>query len=369
MTGKSTLENTMPVIRSTWSRLVKRSTASRATSGFCWSSTTLTSAGRPPSLPPFSLTASRKASRMSTPSAPPGPDRVLRNPTLTLSAAWTGRANAVESSSADISFFMMASPRSHPRLKHVVVRSLRVHHVDALELDAMARLGLLQVMNIRAGEMAGRVVAELHHVEARAHDQIAASRILFLDGDVADDVIGAPRRLLRPGARVAEPLGSHGHQVAIFPEDRRHAVAGGLLGCRRHPVGAVLGEQIDEFLPALAVEALGLPVEELLDVAQRIAPVRLPEFRPLRRGFRLLLLLRHQCTPFMYWVQALNWLRIGCSDVPMTEVVTSLVSWSCPALRWKLTQSPPSDSRPLWHFQKFHRSSALTRVAGELTRL
>ena len=30
MTGSSTLENTMPVMKSTWSRLMKRSTASRA---------------------------------------------------------------------------------------------------------------------------------------------------------------------------------------------------------------------------------------------------------------------------------------------------------------------------------------------------
>src|SRR5215468_538662 len=78
---------------------------------------------------------------------------------------------------------------SHPRLKHVFVRALRIHHVDALELDAMARLGLLQVMNIRAGEMAGRVVAELHHVEARAHHEVAGPRIFPFDGHVADDVI------------------------------------------------------------------------------------------------------------------------------------------------------------------------------------
>src|SRR5262249_16469672 len=162
-------------------------------------------------------------------------------------------------------------------------------------------------------------------------------------------------RLLRPGARMAKPLGPYGHEVAVFPEDRRNAVAGGLLGRRRHPVGAVLGEEVDEVLPALAVEAFGLTVEKLLDVAQRACPER-----RRRILLRLFLLLRHQCVPSMYWAQALNWLRIGCSDVPMTEVVTSLVSWSWPALRWKLTQSPPSDSRPLWHFQKFHRSSALT---------
>src|SRR5262245_17216422 len=245
----------MPVIRSTLSRLVKRSTASRATSGFCWSSTTVTSAGRPPSLPPFSFTASRKASRMSTPSAPPGPDNVLRNPTLTLSAASAGKAASADSSSADISPLMTDSPLicrpeclSHPRLQHVFVWPLCVHHVDALELDAMASLRLFQVMNVRPREMSGRVVAELHHMEARADDKIAASGILLFNGHIADDMIGAPRRLLRPGARVGEPFQSHGHQIAVFPEDRWHTVAGGLLRRRRHPVSAIVCEQVDEFL-------------------------------------------------------------------------------------------------------------------------
>src|SRR5882672_8325900 len=98
------------------------------------------------------------------------------------------------------------SQQSNPSLQHVFVRPLRVHHVDALELDAMAVLRLLEVMDVRAGEMAGRVVAEFHHMEARVDDEIAASRVLLLDGYVADDMISAPRRLLRPGARVGEPL-------------------------------------------------------------------------------------------------------------------------------------------------------------------
>ena len=81
------LENTTPVMKSTLSRLTFFSNSCLATSGLNWSSLTSTSAGRPPSLPPLSLTASRKPSRMSTPSADDGPDSVLTKPTLTLSAA------------------------------------------------------------------------------------------------------------------------------------------------------------------------------------------------------------------------------------------------------------------------------------------
>jgi hypothetical protein len=51
------LENTTPVMKSTLSRLMALEQL-LATSGLNWSSPTSTSAGRPPSLPPFSLTAS-----------------------------------------------------------------------------------------------------------------------------------------------------------------------------------------------------------------------------------------------------------------------------------------------------------------------
>src|SRR5579871_4885128 len=77
----------MPVRMWTFSSRTKRSAIWRARSGFSWSSSTSTSAGSPPSLPPFILTASWKPSRMSTPMAAFGPDSVLKNPILMRSAA------------------------------------------------------------------------------------------------------------------------------------------------------------------------------------------------------------------------------------------------------------------------------------------
>jgi len=73
----------------------------------------------------------------------------------------------------------------------------------------------------------------------------------------------------------------------------------------------------------------------------------------------------------MYFAQAFIWPRIGASEVPQLGAVstTPFFSMSRPKCRPKLTQSPPSDERPWWTFQKFSRSSALISVAGELTRL
>ena len=94
----------MPVIRSTLSRLVNRSIASRATSGLLL---VVDDAdfGSPPSLPP-SFTASREASHVDAerPRDPTGAE----NPTLTLSAAPVNRAPGTtataDSNSADIVF-------------------------------------------------------------------------------------------------------------------------------------------------------------------------------------------------------------------------------------------------------------------------
>ena len=73
----------------------------------------------------------------------------------------------------------------------------------------------------------------------------------------------------------------------------------------------------------------------------------------------------------MYFAQAFIWLRIGASEVPWLGALETSpgFSMSWPWWRAKLTQSPPSEDRPWWHFQKFSRSSALISVAGELTRL
>src|SRR5258706_12486619 len=68
------LESTYPVRKSALSSLMFCSASCLPTSGLNWSSPTIASAGRPPSLPPFSFTASRKASRMSMPSAALGID-------------------------------------------------------------------------------------------------------------------------------------------------------------------------------------------------------------------------------------------------------------------------------------------------------
>jgi hypothetical protein len=60
----------------------------------------------------------------------------------------------------------------------------------------------------------------------------------------------------------------------------------------RHPVDAVGREAVDEGLPVLAVEQLGLAVQQLLDLGAQAC---------------------------MYSRQARNWLRITASDVPLCE--------------------------------------------------
>src|SRR6266850_5625822 len=114
-------ENTKPVRKSTLSSRTYFSAIWRPTSGLNWSSPTSTSAGNPPSLPPFIFTASWKPSRMSTPSAALGPESVLMKPTLTLSAACAPEARASDSVSAQILLLMILLPSRRPILKRVEV--------------------------------------------------------------------------------------------------------------------------------------------------------------------------------------------------------------------------------------------------------
>src|SRR5437016_13627761 len=114
-------ENTKPVRKSTLSSLTYFSAIWRPTSGLNWSSPTNTSAGSPPSVPPFSFTASWKPSRMSTPSAALGPESVLMKPTLTLSAACAPDAKASDRVSAHILLLMLLLPSRRPILKRVEV--------------------------------------------------------------------------------------------------------------------------------------------------------------------------------------------------------------------------------------------------------
>src|SRR2546421_3660196 len=114
-------ENTKPVRKSTLSSRTYFSAIWRPTSGLNWSSPTSTSAGKPPSLPPFIFTASWKPSRMSTPSAALGPESVLMKPTLTLSAACTADARASDSVNAQILLLMILLPSRRPILKRVEV--------------------------------------------------------------------------------------------------------------------------------------------------------------------------------------------------------------------------------------------------------
>ena len=60
---------------------------------------------------------------------------------------------------------------------------------------------------------------------------------------------------------------THRHEVAVLDEDGGLAFPGGVVRRRRHPVQAVLGKKGDVVVPGLAVEQLGLAVEQLLDFA------------------------------------------------------------------------------------------------------
>ena len=65
-----------------------------------------------------------------------------------------------------------------------------------------------------------------------------------------------------------QPLEADVHHPLVVVEQRRAALGAHLVGLERHPIDAVLGEQVAPFLEAPLVEQLHLVDEEFLDRAQ-----------------------------------------------------------------------------------------------------
>src|SRR4029077_16189354 len=123
----------------------------------------------------------------------------------------------------------------------------------------------------------------------------------------------------------------------------------GLAPFQRHPVVAVVGEQIEPFLEAVLVDQPRL-VEDEAD-----------EILVGRHAHRRV---RH-IDNIMNLDQARNWLRICHSEVPLI----SAVSWSASAgsqRRWMLTHGLASTWRPSWARSYISRSSWPTIEVGAL---
>src|SRR3989441_5519611 len=212
-------ENTVPVMKSTLSRRRKRSTSCLAFSGLSWSSPVSTSAGRPPSLPPLSFSARLKPSRMSPPIAAFGPDRVLTNPTFTLSAAPAGRTKktiAIRNS------FLMISARLPADLHSGID--------DAPVLDDLAPVQLHRAVAHRHVVVPARIaLASALGVRPRGEEEVA--------GESSSRGAVALRRVAVQGDAVPERLRVHA------PAEVRHRIRVAVRG-RRFPVLQPVAHQL-----------------------------------------------------------------------------------------------------------------------------
>src|SRR5215475_8768717 len=128
------------------------STASRNPCTKCWRDC---SPSDTTSMPASSCSFSQRsvASRLPSASAPPSSFQRGQSLCVSASQAGLGRLPAM----------VVSNMALYPRLEDVFVRRLGVHHVHALELDAEAVLGPLQVMAVRAREVPQLVATELDH--------------------------------------------------------------------------------------------------------------------------------------------------------------------------------------------------------------
>ena len=137
-----------------------------------------------------------------------------------------------------------------------------------------------------------------------------ACLVALLDLRRLHDVVAAALGLLREGAIALEPLDADLQQHLVFVHQRRGEARIGLAPFERHPVEAVLGEQVEPFLEAVLIDQPGLADDEI---------------DQLLVGRRIHDRARH-IAMVMNFDQARNWLRICHSVVPLVTAVVSGIS-------------------------------------------
>src|ERR1044071_2645779 len=111
----------------------------------------------------------------------------------------------------------------------------------------------------------------------------------FFDLGSLQDVVAAARRLLRIGGGLLEALDAQLEEQPVLVGERVVVERIGLVGRRRHPVVAVLGEELVPLVEALLVQQARFPDHELDGIGHGA----------------------------MNSAQARNWLRMEISLVPL----------------------------------------------------
>ena len=137
-----------------------------------------------------------------------------------------------------------------------------------------------------------------------------AASLRLVDLRRLQHVMAAALGLLRKGAVALQPLDADLEQQLVLVHQRRRQPRIGLAPFERHPVKAVLGEQVEPFLEALLVDQ------------PRLANDEIDQLLVGGRGHGSY---RH-IDIVMNFDQARNWLRICHSVVPLVTAVVSGIS-------------------------------------------
>src|SRR5688572_25400833 len=141
--------------------------------------------------------------------------------------------------------------------------ALRIHQVHALVRDAETVARAAQAVLDQRPVQALLLVAKLDHLESRS-DFDFISRI-FSD-HVSHLMYGACEGQTGVRARMARLLHAQLEQRAVVVDDRAGLERILLLALERHPVGGVLGEELEPGLELLRVEEARLVIQKLLGV-------------------------------------------------------------------------------------------------------
>src|SRR5215831_17406916 len=199
-----------------------------------------------------------------------------------------------------------ASSRSHEKLD-VPESRVAIDEIDALEFDPQLAVNDSQCVGRPGGVKLLVVVPGFDVVHRSPGHEFVVGFISLVDLWRLQDVMAPALGLLRIRPLTLEPLDPDGEQQLVLVHQRGRQLWIGLAPLQRHPIDAVIGEQIEPFVQPMLVDQPRL-VDDKID---KLLISRCLHGSPLH------------IDNVMNFDHARNWLRICHSVVPFDTAVAS----------------------------------------------
>src|SRR5690606_12895524 len=188
------------------------------------------------------------------------------------------------------------------------------------------------------------VATRFRVVEGATHGVFAFLLVHAFHSGLLEQMMAAALGLLGESATACQTLHTDTQQELVLVHQGRMQTGVLLIVHQRHPVVAILGEQVEPLLVALFIQQAGFRIHKIYKGLTA----------DFAHGYSSSFLAC--CSGSMNFTQARNWARICISLVPL---ITTFFCWSSSfsTRRARFIQSRPRDCKPCWARSYISRSS------------